>query len=93
MRTYLIHRTIPGAGQMDAASLAGISAASNTALAPLTPHVQWVQSYVVDDAIVCVYRADDPEGIREHARCGGFPVDSIDEVRAVIDPTTAGVAS
>ena len=93
MRTYLIHRTIPGAGQMDDVALASISAASNEALAPLAPHVQWVHSYVVDDAIVCVYRAAGPEGIREHARCGGFPVDTIDVVRAVIDPTTAERAS
>jgi hypothetical protein len=93
MRTYLIHRTIPGAGQMDAESLAVISDASNQALAPLSPEVQWVHSYVVDDAIVCVYRAEDPEGIRAHARRGGFPVDTIDIVRAVIDPTTAELAS
>jgi len=89
MQTYLIHRTIPGAGQMDANALADISHASNDVLDQLGPNVQWVHSYVVDDAIVCVYRANGEGIIREHGRCGGFPIDSIDKVYAVIDPTTA----
>lgn len=89
MRTYLIHRTIPGAGQMDATALAEISSASNAVLQQLGPHVQWVHSYVIDDGIVCIYRAESPDLVREHARCGGFPLDRIDEVRAMIDPTTA----
>jgi hypothetical protein len=93
MHTYLIHRTVPGAGQMDAAALADITTASNDVLRTLGPDVQWVQSFVVDDAIVCLYRADGEAIIREHARCGGFPIDTIHEVRAVIDPTTAEVSA
>lgn len=93
MRTYLIHRTVPGAGAMSPSALADISAASNAVLRDLGPDVQWVHSYVIDDGIICIYRADGEEIIREHGRCGGFPVDAIDEVRAVIDPTTAAAAA
>ncbi len=89
MRTYLIHRTVPGAGGMSQSALAEISAASNVVLRDLGPDVQWVHSYVVEDGIVCIYRADGEEIIREHGRRGGFPVDAVDAVRAVIDPTTA----
>src|SRR6478735_6333611 len=86
MQKYLIQRTVPGAGQMDAAALADIATASNKVLHDLGPDIQWVHSYVTDDAITCVYLAENEELIREHARCGGFPVDSIRLVDEVIDP-------
>ena len=89
MHKYLIERTVPGAGQMDAATLAGIADASNRVLRDLGPDIQWVHSYVADDTITCVYLAENEELIREHGRCGGFPVDSVTEVREIIDPTTA----
>ncbi len=94
MAMYMIERTIPGAGQMDAATLAAIAGKSNHVLRDLGPDVQWLHSYVSDDKIVCIYEAVNEDIIREHGRCGGFPVDAIHEVRAVIDPTTAtaGVA-
>jgi len=92
MHKYLIERTVPGAGQMDAEALAAIAGKSNGVLRDLGPDIQWVHSYVTDDKITCLYVARDADIIREHARCGGFPVDSIDEVRAVIDPTTAEAA-
>lgn len=93
MPTYVIERTIPGAGQMDGATLAAISGQSNDALREVGPEIQWVHSYVADDKIFCLYRAADPDLIREHGRCGGFPVDAVHEVRAVIDPTTAEVTA
>lgn len=93
MPTYVIPRTIPGAGQMDPAELAAISESSNSVLRDLGPDIQWVHSYVVDDQIFCIYRAADAGIIREHARCGGFPVDAVHEVRSVIDPTTAEVSA
>jgi hypothetical protein len=93
MPKYLIERTIPGAGQMDAAALSAIAAKSNAVLRDLGPDVQWVHSYVTDDKITCVYLAASEEIVREHARCGGFPVDAVHEVRVVIDPTTAEFAS
>ena len=89
MPKYVIERTVPGAGQMDAAALAGIAGHSNDVLRDLGPDVQWVQSYVTDDKIICIYQASGEDIIREHGRCGGFPVDAVYEVRAVIDPSTA----
>jgi hypothetical protein len=89
MPKYVIERTVPGAGQMDEAALAAIAGASNRVLRDLGPDIQWVQSYVTDDKITCVYLAANEEIVREHGRCGGFPVDAVLEVRAVIDPATA----
>ena len=93
MPKFLIERTVPGAGQMDDAALAAISAKSNEVLRDLGPDVQWMHSYVTDDKITCVYVATNEAIILEHARCGGFPVDSIHQVRAVIDPTTAELSA
>lgn len=89
MPKYVIERTVPGAGQMDAAALAAVAAKSNEVLRDLGPDVQWQHSYISNDKITCIYIAATEDIIREHAECGGFPVDSVLEVRAVIDPTTA----
>ena len=89
MPKYVIERTVPGAGQMDAAALGAISAKSNEVLRDLGPDIQWIHSYVNDDKITCVYFATGEDIIREHARCGGFPIDTIRELRATIDPATA----
>ncbi len=89
MHKYLIERTVPGVGQMDAAGLAAIASESNQVLRDLGPDIQWLHSYVTDDKITCVYLAASPEIVREHGRCGGFPIDAVHEVRSVIDPTTA----
>jgi hypothetical protein len=91
MEKYLVERTIPGAGQLTAAELAAVAHKSNGVIATMAPRLQWVQSYVTDDALVCVYLAEDEEAIREHGRRGGFPVDGVRPVRTTIDPTTAGV--
>jgi len=93
MPKYLIERTVPGAGQMDAAALRAIAAESNAVLRELGPDIQWVNTYVSDYRLTCVYYAHDEEIIREHGRLGGFPVDSILLVEATIDPTTAEVAA
>ena len=89
MPKYVIERTVPGAGQMDADALRAIAAKSNEVLRDLGPDIQWIHSYVSDDKIVCLYLAANEDIIREHGRCGGFPVDRIEEVRAVIDPVSA----
>src|SRR6476620_734872 len=78
MRRYIIERTAPGAGQMGAAALAALAGASNTVLRDIGPTIQWVHSYVTDDRITCIYLAEDEKLIREHARWGGFAIDSVD---------------
>jgi hypothetical protein len=89
MHRYLIERTLPGAGSLTGEQLQGIAQKSNEVLAGMAGRAQWVQSYVSGDAITCLYLADNPESVREHAAAGGFPCDNIRQV-AVIDPTTAG---
>ncbi len=89
MPKFLIERTIPGAGSLTHDQLKGISQTSCGVLKSLGPQIQWVQSYVTDDKIYCVYIAPDEETIREHAKLGCFPVDSVRAVCSVIDPTTA----
>jgi hypothetical protein len=89
MPKYVIEREIPEAGKLSPEELHGISQKSCGVLRELGPQVQWVQSYVTDDKIYCVYIAPDAESVREHAERGGFPANSVAEVRSMIDPTTA----
>jgi uncharacterized protein DUF4242 len=88
MPKYLIERELPGAGKLSKAELKAISEKSNGILKDLGPTIQWVESYVTDDKIYCVYNAPNVEIIKKHAECGGFPVNRISQVRAMIDPTT-----
>jgi hypothetical protein len=90
MNRYLIERTIPGAGRLSADEREAIAGKSNAVLAEMAPRVQWVQSYVSDDAFTCVYLAEDAESVVEHAERGGFPADSVRQVHHIVDPTTAG---
>ena len=92
MPKYVIERELPGAGSMSRDELRAVAEKSNGILNSLGPKIQWVQSFVVDDKIYCVYNAPSPEIIAEHAKCGGFPANRISRVRAVIDPTTADAA-
>jgi Protein of unknown function (DUF4242) len=89
MPRYLIERELSGAGQLTANDLQAISQKSCTVLRELGPEIQWVQSYVTDDKIYCVYIASSERLIREHAKRGGFPCNRVSEVSAGIDPTTA----
>ena len=89
MPKFVIERDLPGAGKLTREQLRGISQKSVGVLKDLGPAIQWVQSYVVDDKIYCIYNAPSADLIREHARCGGFPANSVSQVREVIDPTTA----
>lgn len=88
MPKYVIERSVPGIGSMTPDQLHEISAKSNAVLAGMDDYIQWVQSYVTEHGLVCVYNAANEELIREHARRGGFPCDQIREVGAVIDPVT-----
>lgn len=89
MPRYLIKRHIPGAGQMSAEQLQGAAQKSCAVLQHLGPDIQWVQSYVSDDAINCIYIAGNKQLIHDHAEQAGFPVNEIVEIVSVIDPTTA----
>jgi len=88
MPKYVIERELPGAGNLSADELHDISAKSNKVICDLGPEIKWLQSYVTDDKIYCVYVAPDPDIIFEHARCGGFPADRVSRVSLVIDPST-----
>jgi cell division inhibitor SulA len=89
MPKYIIEREIPNAAALSAAELKSISQRSCAVLQQLGPSIQWVQSFVTEDKITCVYIAPNAELIREHARLGGFPADRVLEVSEIIDPTTA----
>jgi len=89
MPKYVIEREIPDAGKLSREQLQAISQRSCSVLRNLGPQIQWVESYVMDDRIYCVYIAPSEELIREHARQGGFPANRVSEVRTIIDPTTA----
>jgi hypothetical protein len=88
MPKYVIEREIPGAGKLSERDLIAISKKSNKVLNSLGPEIQWVQSYVTDDKVYCVYIAPNQEMIREHAKRGEFPANRISEIGAIIDPTT-----
>ena len=89
MPQFVIEREMPGVGGLGQAELKGASQGSCSVLRDLGPEIQWVHSYVTDDKIYCVYRAPSEELIRRHAETAGFPANSIAQVRATIDPTTA----
>jgi len=89
MPKYVIEREIPNAGKLSPAELQGISQKSCSVLRNLGPQIQWVESYVTDDKIYCVYIAPSKQLVEEHAKEGGFPANRISEVNSVIDPTTA----
>jgi hypothetical protein len=91
MPKFLIERSITGAGKMSAAEMKAIAQKSCDVLRAMGPEIQWQHSYVMDDKLVCVYIAPNEAMVREHARQGGFPVDTIMTVRQVIDPLTAEV--
>ncbi len=89
MPKFVIEREIPGAGSMSAQQLQGVAEKSCSVLRNLGPQIQWLHSYVTDNKIYCVYIAPNEEMVREHARLGGFPANSVAQVKRIIDPTTA----
>ena len=89
MPKFVIERDIVGAGKLPKQELQAISQKSCSVLQSMGPKIQWVQSYVTDDKIYCIYVAPDEETVRTHAQKVGFPANSIARVRSVIDPTTA----
>jgi hypothetical protein len=89
MPKYIIEREIPGAGKLSPEQLQVIAQKSCSVLQKLGPKVQWLESYLTDDKVYCVYIAPDEAAVREHAKQGGFPANRISEVKGMMDPTTA----
>jgi hypothetical protein len=89
MPKFVIEREIPGAGQLSPQDLQAISQKSCGVLNAMGPQIQWVESFVTDDKVYCVYVAPNEEMVREHAQQGGFPANKVSQVRSVIGPTTA----
>jgi hypothetical protein len=89
MKTYVIEREIPGAGKLSPEQLKGISQTSCGVLKEMGPRIEWIHSYVTGDKIFCIYKAENEDLIREHAKKGGFPANKISEVGTVISPETA----
>lgn len=88
MPKYIIERDIPNAGALSAEQLQQISQKSCSVLKNMGPHIQWLESYVTDNKIYCIYIAPDETAIREHAEQGEFPVNRISQIKTIIDPTT-----
>jgi hypothetical protein len=89
MPRFVIERELPGAGKLSPQELRSVAQKSNGVLKRLGPAIQWVESYVTDDKIYCIYVAPNADLVRRHAEEGGFPANRISEVRSAIDPTTA----
>ena len=89
MPKFVIEREIPGLGELKAAELQSVSQKSCDVLQSLGSDVQWVQSYLTGDKMYCIYNAASEELVREHARRGGFPANSVARVTGIIDPSTA----
>ena len=89
MPKYVIERVVPGASNMTPAELKAMSQRSCNVLNDLGPQIQWIQSYVTDNKIYCIYIAPNEEMIQEHARRGGFPANQVAQVKTIIDTTTA----
>ena len=89
MPKFVIERELPGAGSLSAQELQAVSQKSCDVLKNMGPQIQWVESYVTNDKVYCVYIAPNEQMIQEHARQGGFPANRVSEIKSVIDPTTA----
>lgn len=86
---FIVERKLPGAGNMNDEELQAISRTSVAVIEVLGKPYKWIESFVTEDSIYCIHEAENVEAIREHAKCGDFPVNKIEEIKAVIDPTTA----
>lgn len=89
MKKFIIERNVPGAGKMTAEELEAISKTSVAVISVLGRPYNWIQSFVTEDRIYCIHEAENEDDIREHAKCGDFPADRIEEIKAVINPTSA----
>ncbi|MEO8412668.1 MAG: DUF4242 domain-containing protein [Ginsengibacter sp.] len=91
MKKFIIERSIPGAGNMTSEELQAISKTSNAVISVLGRPYVWIESFVTENKIYCIHEAANEEDIKEHGKCGSFPVDKIEEIKAVIGPATGNV--
>lgn len=89
MPKYVIEREIPNVGSLSARDFHAIAMKSRSVLEKMGSKIQWLESFVTGNKIYCIYIAQDEETVREHARLGGFPANSISEIKRMMDPTTA----
>ena len=89
MKKFLIERKLPGAGNMTPEELQEVSKISVAVISVLGKRYSWLQSFITEDKIYCIHEAENEDDIREHAKCGNLPINSIEEIKAVIDPATA----
>ena len=89
MRKFIIERELPAIGSAERQAQREAAQKSNATLKELGPDIQWVESYVSDDKVYCIYVAPDEDAVRKHAQQSGFPANRISRIRSVIDPTTA----
>ena len=90
MKKFIVERKLPGAGNMTAEELQAISKTSNAVIQILGKPYKWIESFVTEDKIYCIHEAESEDAIREHAKCGDFPVNTVEEIKIVINPATAG---
>ena len=89
MKKFIVERNVLGAGRMTEEELQAISRTSNAVISVLGRPYTWIESFVTDDKIICIHEAENEADIREHAKCGNFPADHIEEIKAIIGPKTA----
>jgi hypothetical protein len=90
MKKFIIERKLPGAGNMTHEELQELSKASNAVITIMGKPYVWIQSFVTEDRLYCIHEAESEEAIREHANCGNFPINRVEEIKTVIGPNTAG---
>lgn len=89
MKKFVIERNLPGAGSLSPAELQSIAQTSCNTIGDMGKPYQWTQSFVTGDKIYCIHIAENEEAVREHAHRGGFPINTVAEVHAIIDPSTS----
>jgi hypothetical protein len=90
MKKFIIERNLPGAGNLTPEELETMSKTSNATITVLNKPYRWIQSFVTEDKIYCIHEAENAQDVREHSNCADFPVTRIEEIKVIIDPTTAG---
>ena len=90
MKKFIVERKLPGAGNLTPQELKAISQMSNEVVSTMENSYSWTQSFVTEDKIYCIHIAESENDIRQHAKAGNFPINTIEEIKTVIDPSTAG---